>query len=110
MIITLIQNINYFLKLAMSKYENPQLLAQILKRCRAITEGGTEAAKYREGYYADKNIGYNRGNYSNIFNLNNSYKPNGSTFNKGGNVNIIQSGISTSSSMSRTGPNISGFK
>ena len=87
----------------MSKYENPQLFAQILKRCRAMTEGGKEAEKYRD-YYEDKTTGYNRGNYGNIFNPNNSYKSTGSTWGKG-NIQIIQSG----SSMSRTGPNVSGF-
>lgn len=86
-----------------SIFDNLKLKKDILKRVEAMSEGGSAAEQYKS-YYSD-NAGYNRGNYSSIYNPNCSYKTSSTTFGKG-NINIIPNG---SSSMSRTGPNIAGF-
>jgi hypothetical protein len=78
-----------------------KLDTEVFNRCCAILRGGAEAAKYAD-FYREKEC-ENRNNYSGRFNPNLTNKSSSGSIGKG-NINI-----SSISSMSRTGPNLSGY-
>lgn len=82
---------------------DPKLFAQILKRCSDMSEG-LNPEKYKD-FYGDKSSHIQQ-NYQNRFDVNNNFRSTDSTLIRG-NITVINS--SSSSSQSRTGPNMSGF-
>ena len=74
---------------------------EVEKRVSAMMEGGTKAAQYSD-YYKNNEI-VNRNDYSGRFNPNLTNKSSFGSISKG-NINI-----GSLSSMSRTGPNLSGY-
>ena len=81
--------------------ENSKLFKHILERCTDMSEGGSRAKKHA-GFYMNKGDS-NSQNYGNRFDTNVSYRT-GVTLSKG-NINVVPN----SSSMSRVGPNLTGF-
>ena len=80
---------------------DPKLFAQILKRCSDMSEG-KNPEKYKD-FYGEKPSDTQQ-NYGNRFDFNYNYRSAKPNLTKG-NISII----GTSSSQSRTGPNVSGF-
>lgn len=82
--------------------ENSNLFKKIFERCKDMSEGGLRAKKH-EGFYMNKEDS-NSQNYGNRFDTNTNYKT-GSVILSKGNIDVVPN----SRSMSRTGPNLTGF-